>query len=610
MKLQEIKHKLQTEFFTKSGRVNPSNKFKHSDFIEKYINPMTDFLNVCDKITLPQRLWHILNEKFNIQLCEGGTKVTFRNYKYGYHKYCSNNNCICQADVRLQKMKTIIERYGVDNPAKSELVKEKSKITIFNKYGVEYISQVEEFKEKSKITIFNKYGVTHQMQSIIVKNKIKTTNIERYGVENVFQLEVIKDKIKATNIERYGVEYTSQVEEFRDKSKATNLERYGFEYSSQSNIVKDKAKENSLIKYGVENVFQLEVIKDKIKATNLEKYGVEHISQLHLIDIMPLIKSQEFWNSFNNYHEILDYFRSRVSESHIYNLIHKYRPDFKFEYNVSYPHRIINNFLTELDIEFEINTREIISPLELDIFIPNHKLAIEINGIYWHTERQDKDETYHLTKVNQCELKGVTLLQFTDYDILNKTDIVFSMIKAELGLNEPIIAEDCNLVDDEIAKIFYNKNHIHGYESAKIHKGLIYNNELVALISLNKLDNEKCDYEVIQFTNKINYNVIDGFSTLIKNLDCKGKLIFSINRNYSNGIFYETNGWNLETILEPNYYYTKDHQNLHHSKEFQKHKLEKLLEVFDDNLTEVENMTINGYDIIWDCGTKVYRYNY
>jgi hypothetical protein len=38
--------------------------------------------------------------------------------------------------------------------------------------------------------------------------------------------------------------------------------------------------------------------------------------------------------------------------------------------------------------------------------------------------------------------------------------------------------------------------------------------------------------------------------------------------------------------------------------EFQKHKLSKKLSIFDANKTEWDNMIVNGYDRIWDCGNR------
>ncbi len=43
--------------------------------------------------------------------------------------------------------------------------------------------------------------------------------------------------------------------------------------------------------------------------------------------------------------------------------------------------------------------------------------------------------------------------------------------------------------------------------------------------------------------------------------------------------------------------------------QFQKHKLKNILENFDPNLTEWENMQLNGFDRIWDCGNLVFSYS-
>ena len=41
------------------------------------------------------------------------------------------------------------------------------------------------------------------------------------------------------------------------------------------------------------------------------------------------------------------------------------------------------------------NCRNIIKPYELDIYIPKKKIAIEYNGIYWHSTALNKDMFYH-----------------------------------------------------------------------------------------------------------------------------------------------------------------------------------------------------------------------
>ena len=40
---------------------------------------------------------------------------------------------------------------------------------------------------------------------------------------------------------------------------------------------------------------------------------------------------------------------------------------------------------------------------------------------------------------------------------------------------------------------------------------------------------------------------------------------------------------------------------------YQKHSLEKKLQTFDANLSEWDNMQLNNFDRIWDCGNLKYK---
>ena len=548
MTLEEIKLLIVDNMLTSSGRVKGQIPTKYSCYIIDIIN-ITNFLD-DDNITLPQRVWHIIKGELKLSRCIGGNLVKFNNYITGYQKHCNSKKCICNKAARDKYKATNLAKYGVENPFQSKEIKNKIKATNLEKYGVENI-----------------------MLSSIGKSKVKNAILEKYGVENIMYLKETKVKIKNTNLEKYGVEYPIQNIIFKDKVKATNMCRYGVENVQQVELIKDKTKTTNLEKYGVENVFQSEHIKDKIKSTNLERYGVDSNKQIHIKSLVPLINSPEFWLKFVNQGDILNYFTGLVSNATIYNWIRKYRPDLELKSAISYPHMILNNFLEELNIKFEINTRRIIAPKELDIFIPSHNLAIEVNGNYWHSDTKGKDKTYHLNKLNRCNDLGINLLQFSDINIINKTNLVCSIIKSNLDLNERILAKETTIhdIDDKTAEIFYNNNHLHGYKSAEVHRGLFYNDELVTLISLGKYSDKDYDYEVIRYANLINYNVINGFSKLIDNSCCNGKLVSYIDRNISNGKLYEESGWSLETILPPNYQHIKN-------------------------------------DKIWDCGIKVYSY--
>jgi len=248
-------------------------------------------------------------------------------------------------------------------------------------------------------------------------------------------------------------------------------------------------------------------------------------------------------------------------------------------------------------IDIITNNRSLIYPYELDIVIPSRKIAVEYNGLYWHSEQRGKDKKYHLNKYNLCKEKGYRLIQIWENEWLFKKDIVKSILLSALGIYERKLgARQCEIKDVDVkdARIFYNSNHIQGFKGGK-HKGLYYNNELVSLMTIEKSN------ILERFANKINTQVYGAFSKLLKSFEMTGKLTTFSDLRYFTGDVYRKNGFEYQYDSAPNFWYLV--RNKMYSRIcFQKHKLKNKLSVFDDNLTAYQNMLNNGYDRIWDCG--------
>jgi len=71
------------------------------------------------------------------------------------------------------------------------------------------------------------------------------------------------------------------------------------------------------------------------------------------------------------------------------------------------------------------------------------------------------------------------------------------------------------------------------------------------------------------------------------------------------GSIYNKMKFNFLHKSSPNYFYRKSH-NLYSRLHFQKHKLKSKLKTFNVKLTEWQNMKMNGYDRIWDCGNRTF----
>ena len=77
---------------------------------------------------------------------------------------------------------------------------------------------------------------------------------------------------------------------------------------------------------------------------------------------------------------------------------------------------------------------------QFDFFkrFPTENLAIEYNGNYWHSENKGRDSKYHLNKLNECNNKGVSLIQIFEDEWVSHKDIVLSKIRHMLKKDEKL----------------------------------------------------------------------------------------------------------------------------------------------------------------------------
>jgi len=117
------------------------------------------------------------------------------------------------------------------------------------------------------------------------------------------------------------------------------------------------------------------------------------------------------------------------------------------------------------------------------------------------------------------------------------------------------------------------------------------------------------EYELIRY---VTSGHIVGISSKLLNYFIKNynptKIISYADKRWSVGNLYEKIGFKLIGETSPNYwYFYKGEDVRRHRFSFRKDQLAKKLEMFDPSLTEWENMQLNGYDRIWDCGSLKYE---
>lgn len=306
--------------------------------------------------------------------------------------------------------------------------------------------------------------------------------------------------------------------------------------------------------------------------------------------------------------EIADAFN--VSYSTIQKAVRELSVEEFVHYNdsVSNLEKELRKLIESYNVDVTYTDRTVIAPLELDIYIPSKKLAIEFNGNYWHS-LDKKDKYYHRDKTFRCAQKGIQLLHIFEYEWndTNKRSIIENILDKKLNYKNTVIYARNTYVkeiENTEYKEFCNKYHLQGYAPASIKIGCFYNNVLVGVMSFGTPRyNTEYEYELIRLC--WCENVTGGAEKLLSYFIKKfnpSNIITYCNIAKFTGAVYTRLGFNVIGFTEPNYVWTKNKFNETYSRyQTQKHKLiEKGLGT--DEQSEDEIMKSHGYLKIYDSG--------
>jgi G:T-mismatch repair DNA endonuclease (very short patch repair protein) len=274
----------------------------------------------------------------------------------------------------------------------------------------------------------------------------------------------------------------------------------------------------------------------------------------------------------------------------------------------------IQNILDKHNITYIKNDRTILGIKELDIYIPSKNIAIECNGLYWHSSL-NKERQYHINKYKTCKSSGIQLISVWEDQIINKPNIIESIILSKLNIfNKRIYARDCVIkkITNNESNHFLDENHLQGKINANVCLGLYYNDDLVSVMTFGKKrkimnhNNLENQYEMYRFCNKTNICVIGGASRLLKHFinNYEPSTIVSFASNdISNGKLYETLGFSKvdESI---SFWYIESHSlKRYHRYKFRSSELNK------HNISEYDILHQLGYYKIYDTGQSKYEIN-
>jgi very-short-patch-repair endonuclease len=433
-----------------------------------------------------------------------------------------------------------------------------------------------------------------------VAAKSRETREARYGT---WTPDSAIKKAAQTKIQRYGA---AMPPEFVSSRKATMMGRYGVEHALQIPAVATKASSSydrkargvlqgvsNLAKYGVHNPMMVPEIAARSLATrNAGKRPV-----------YAEMTTTEWWDvNYKDAKESLEGLavKFQVSTSHL-GLTAK-----SLGYAITNPlsssliERRFASAIATLGAVVVQNTKKVVPPQEIDIFLPEHALAIEVNGLYWHSEEAGgKHKDYHADKMKRCESQGIRLLQFWDSELTDNFDLCVAMVKSIIGGNEEKIgARECTVVEvsSQDARAFMDANHLAGFRPGN-HIGLANKGgELVAVATYAGSFFRKGFVELVRFASRQGVTVTGGFTKLVNKI--QGPLVSYSDNRYSRGGVYSASGFELVRDGTPTPWYTKDGARLHHRTSIAK-------KVHAD-MTQRESAKKEGWLTVWDAGQRTW----
>jgi len=479
--------------------------------IQNIINPKTNRLQLSKLTVSLEEAYCIYNDIKEKPLCKCNKKLKFINFKKGYCRSCGSSKC--------KNKRPTIYKKELDEEIFNELFKGKG----FNyKLGQKYcITQKDcyDFKypgrEKCKCKVnkeFINFKIGYRKRCKCKEEIILT---KKFLEENN---AIIDHKLNSSFIKKYDVSFNEIYSVYHDVSIPKCI----------------CGKDCKILTFNSKPLYYCG--NKKCKNSLLTREWIQNPENIN----------KEFWiknfseENFINIHKVHKY--HNLSYTGIYLKIKEFNLKIKKINKVEQElMHIISNAVQ--------NTRQIIKPLELDIYSEEYKFGIEYNGLMWHSIGESKHSMFnnlkdedilkyrHLNKTNLCKEKNIQLFHIFENEWIDKKkkDIWTSIIKEKMNKNKIINTKHTIIkeVNKEITKEFIGDNHLERYIDSSINLGLYKDNILYSMMCFNIKDEH---FTLTRMCNKIGYSLDNSKILDYFEIEYKPKTItIEVNRRFDNG---------------------------------------------------------------------------
>lgn len=284
----------------------------------------------------------------------------------------------------------------------------------------------------------------------------------------------------------------------------------------------------------------------------------------------------------------------------------------------------IINLIKSLGIEYFEDVNDVLKHTmqgkrfrQIDIWIPSHKLGIEVHGNYWHSEfRKDisVSKTHMLEKYDLSLSNNITLIQVYEDEIIWNFEAVKKLILQKLGMSEETInAKECEM-------FHFKTKDLDTEENSLIRDFISKNsNELIGNISEGIYITKDVDIVGILYFNEnkilsgyvTSIDIIEGFSKAlkkyIKSKSNISEIIAVTDNRFSHDKLFKSNKFERFEKIKSSFYYTFSSAARRNCKFHISERDGVAFKLNDPKLNFHENAVLNGYARLWNAGSTLWK---
>lgn len=275
----------------------------------------------------------------------------------------------------------------------------------------------------------------------------------------------------------------------------------------------------------------------------------------------------------------------------------------------------------------ERRNRTILKPKELDIYLPDAKLAVEYCGEFWHShgdaEDERKNKLKHHQKYLDCKAQGIRLITLYETEWKEHNYAVRRLLRNAVGKSKgKLMARKCELrkATTQEARAFYDRYHPQGGSGHGEHYALFWQGEMVACMRFVLGANDRGAgaanrvWTLGRYATRVTVAGAASrlFKAFVQEHNPPVVKSFSDNRFFDGGMYVQLR-FVLEAEVEPDYQVWHPKLGTKPKPHYQRRAIPRRIveigssEVFDpesDPRTEAQITYALGARRLYDCGKK------